>query len=243
VNARLVEIMESIQGEGLLVGSRQVFLRFAGCNLRCVYCDTRDSFEPQPFCLVRPVTGRTDLSNQVDNPLSVEQVLALIKPFSSQWISLTGGEPLLWAGFISVMGRSLKKLGHKLLLETNGTLYEQLSECLPYMDLISMDYKLASATGTDCSFLHTQFLIEAGHHPIYVKIVIDENSHEEEIKQAVQIIAGVNREITLVLQPVSSLGKSIAPGFDRLLALQKICSRDIPDVRIIPQMHKHIGLI
>jgi len=235
--------MESIQGEGLMMGSRQVFLRFAGCNLRCDYCDTPNSFEPPPYCLVRPVTGKTDLSDQVDNPLTVDQILDLIKPFSSQWISLTGGEPLLWADFIGAMGRALKQLGHKVLLETNGTLYEQLNECLPYIDLISMDYKLASAAGTDCSLRHTQFLIAAGHHPIYVKIVIDANSDEEEIKQAVEIIAGINRKIPLILQPVSPWGNSAAPGFDKMLALQKLCSREIADVRIIPQIHKYLGLI
>ena len=43
LEAPIVEIFSSIQGEGLLVGRRQIFVRFAGCNLDCNYCDTEDS--------------------------------------------------------------------------------------------------------------------------------------------------------------------------------------------------------
>jgi organic radical activating enzyme len=235
--------MESIQGEGLLVGSRQVFLRFTGCNLRCAYCDTPASFEPLPYCQVAKVTGRGDLWEQVSNPFSVEQIIEKLKNYSSQWISLTGGEPLLWTDFIKEMGAQLKPQGYKLLLETNGTLYKQLRECLPFIDMISMDFKLPSATGFNCKEMHAQFLTVAGNTPIYIKIVIDTNVEGKEIEAALEIITAVNPNITLILQPVTPIKNVVAPRIEKLLDLQKICQEKILDVRIIPQIHKMMGLI
>ncbi|MDX9694125.1 MAG: 7-carboxy-7-deazaguanine synthase QueE, partial [Methanothermobacter sp.] len=47
MRAPIMEVFSSIQGEGLLVGCRQIFIRFAGCNLNCKYCDTPESRNPQ----------------------------------------------------------------------------------------------------------------------------------------------------------------------------------------------------
>ena len=43
MKAPIIEVFSSIQGEGLLIGRRQIFVRFAGCNLNCNYCDTPES--------------------------------------------------------------------------------------------------------------------------------------------------------------------------------------------------------
>lgn len=242
MNAKLAEIMESIQGEGLMVGSRNVFVRFAGCNLRCSYCDTPSSFEANPYCMISK-SAQSDLWEKVSNPLSVSQVVEIIKSYSSKWISLTGGEPLLWAEFISEMGNVLKAQGYQLLLETNGTLYDQLEICLPYVDLISMDFKMPSATGEDNWTEHTEFLKRAGSKPVYIKIVIDKLVNPKEVKDAIGIIASVNRNIPLILQPATPVGAIVSPDISTLLDLQKICLEEIRDVRIIPQLHKLMGLM
>ncbi len=243
MKANLTDIMESIQGEGLLIGSRQVFLRFTGCNLRCSYCDTPASFEAQPFCLISKYTGRGEVWDEIPNPFSVDQLITLIKQYSSQWISLTGGEPLLWSNFIQELSGKLKMQGYKFLLETNGTMYEQLDICLPYIDLISMDFKLPSATGLDCSELHRRFLLRAQNTMLYIKIVIDAQTKKEEVQEAVNIIAAVDPGITVVLQPVTPVAGIFAPDNAVLLDLQKICQEKILDVRIIPQIHKYMGFI
>jgi len=243
LKARLAEIMESVQGEGLLVGSRQIFLRFSGCNLRCSYCDTANSIEALPYCRVSHITGRGDLYQNVPNPLSIDQIVKLVSNYSSRWISLTGGEPLIWADFIIELGKRLRPQSYKFLLETNGILYEQLSLCLPFVNMISMDFKLPSATGEDNWSKHHQFLVRAGNKPIHIKIVVDTEVKEVEIKEAVKIIAAVNPNIPLILQPVTPIGGIAPPDMELILNLQKMCLKDIQDVRIIPQLHKYIGLI
>jgi organic radical activating enzyme len=239
----LTEIMESIQGEGLLVGTRQVFLRFTGCNLRCIYCDTPASFKPLPYCKVAKLVGKDGGWEQVPNPFSLEQILEQLNKYDSKWVSLTGGEPLLWAEFIKPLGAALKSKGYKLLLETNGTLHEKLEECLPFIDMISMDFKLSSATGINCAKEHARFLLVSDNKPIYIKIVIDSKANTSEIEEAVEIISAYNPNIPVILQPVTPIGDILAPGLEKLLDIQKLCLIKLADVRIIPQMHKIMGLL
>lgn len=242
LKASLAEIMESIQGEGILVGSRQIFVRFSGCNLRCAYCDTPASLEVSPSCVICPHTGHFDCLEYLPNPLSVDQVVTAVTHYSSRWISLTGGEPLLWADFILEMGLRLRPPGYKFMLETNGTLCEQLEICLPSLDLISMDFKLPSSTGVDNMVQHERFLARAGNTPIYVKMVIDAGVQIAEVKAAVKIITAFNHNIPLILQPVTPVGKVSAPNLDALLEMQRMCLESLADVRIIPQMHRYMGL-
>ena len=82
--AKIYEVFNSIQGEGLYVGERQIFIRFAGCNLSCQYCDT-----PQKE------SGCVELEQLIG------QVKELNKPKGAvDAICLTGGEPLLQVDFI-----------------------------------------------------------------------------------------------------------------------------------------------
>jgi len=243
LRANLSEIMESIQGEGLLVGSRNIFLRFSGCNLRCSYCDTPSSLESSDSCRFNPVCGGYGEWQEITNPLSVNEVVELISGFKSRWISLTGGEPLLWADFIASLGKHLKPHGYRFLLETNGTLYKELTRCLEYIDLISMDYKLPSATGVDCSASHHEFLRRAENKALYAKIIVDSNTEPGEIGQAMQKIAQNNRNITVFLQPANPVGLIGAPPIKTLIDLQRDCLGIFDDVRILPQLHRQMQII
>lgn len=243
MRANLNEIMESIQGEGLLVGSRNIFLRFSGCNLRCSYCDTPSSLDKPDLCQFNPVCGGYGDWQQISNPLSVNEVAQLISGFRSRWISLTGGEPLLWTDFIAGLGAHLKPLGYRFLLETNGTLYEELTSCIEYIDLISMDYKLLSATGEDCSRAHREFLNQAQDRELYVKIVVDSRTEIREIRQALEIIAQRGRNTTLFLQPASPVGEIGPPPIKELLDVQHYCLGMLEDVRILPQLHRQLQII
>ncbi|MCK5912864.1 MAG: 7-carboxy-7-deazaguanine synthase QueE, partial [Desulfuromusa sp.] len=119
--ADLIEIFSSIQGEGVLVGCRQIFLRFPDCNLNCHYCDT--NFLRSDTCQVEisPGSGQQDSR---DNPLDFDSVKKLVVAWNSELlgahhsISITGGEPLLHSQLLSSWLPELKKI-LPIYLETN----------------------------------------------------------------------------------------------------------------------------
>lgn len=234
--------MESIQGEGLYIGTRHIFIRFAGCNLRCKYCDTPASVSIPEQCNISINTGKNNQVKQIQNPLSVDQILEIVNKYSSKWVSLTGGEPLLSADFIYNLGPILRENNYKILLETNGTLSKELELCLPSIDVISMDIKLPSFTNKNYFEEHEAFLKKVKQKDIYIKIVISEENSMEEVDHAVRLISNQSINIPLILQPVTTNNIIKNKDIDFLLMLQKKYLQQLKDVRIIPQLHSLINL-
>jgi 7-carboxy-7-deazaguanine synthase len=240
----VLEMFSSIQGEGMLVGCRQVFVRLGGCNLACQYCDTPESRQRQSICRIETSPGSRTFRS-VENPLSVQEVvsnitaLCSIRPHS---ISFTGGEPLLQTEFLWELLREAQQLPVRKYLETNGTMSEQLSRIIHLLDIIGMDIKLPSAAGIACWSAHSTFLRVARRKDVFVKVVVSEGTTEEECRTAVQLVAEVDRTIPFILQPVTPTGIGIkAPGPSKMLALQALAIQYLDDVRVIPQTHKFIG--
>ncbi len=101
---RIAEIFPSLQGEGLRQGEPTIFVRFAGCTLRCDFCDTKYAWKG----------GREMSPGEV-----TEAVKGLRERFPAGWVSLTGGEPFLQN--LRPLVRLLRKAGLKIQVETNGT--------------------------------------------------------------------------------------------------------------------------
>lgn len=113
----------SIQGEGILVGTPSSFVRVAGCNLRCVWCDS-------------PGTSWTPRGQQT----SVDEVFEFCAR-GPRHVVLTGGEPLLFPA-LGVLSQRLRLAGHHVTVETAGTVWLDELDC----DLISVSPKLAHST-------------------------------------------------------------------------------------------------
>ncbi len=243
-NASLIEVFSSMQGEGVLIGARQVFVRFADCNLDCNYCDT--PFKPGPTCQVEEVPGSGQFES-LANPVELGQITALI----SKWqcvtnnvhhsVALTGGEPLLHADTLkSWLPEVMTCL--PIFLETNGTLPSQLEKVLPFVDMISMDIKGASTTGVATPWReHAEFMAMAAERLCQVKLVIDQSTPLQEILQSARICCENTPETPFILQPrTTPTGPAI--GGPDLLALQVAAAKEHPDVRIIPQIHPFLGV-
>lgn len=95
---RVNDIFYSLQGEGRNTGRAAIFIRFAGCNLKCPFCDT-------------------DFSQYEE--MSDEDILNRIKSYPSHFVVLTGGEPSLQVDRLLV--DLLHSHGYELAMETNGT--------------------------------------------------------------------------------------------------------------------------
>ena len=243
--ANLTEIFSSLQGEGILVGCRQIFLRFAECNLNCRYCDT--DFSKTEFCRVEPLSGAgpTEL---IANPVGQDSLLKLVNrwcreaPGAHHSISLTGGEPLLQQQTLAEWLPQLRKL-LPIYLETNGTLPELLAPLLAHLDWISMDIKLHSQTGLTTDWdVHRRFLQLANKRNCYVKVVVGVTTPDSELQMAAELITEVSKSIPLILQPVTVDHKvSVSP--QRLMAMQQRVAVIHENVRIIPQTHVFMDLI
>ena len=228
MKAHINEIFSSIQGEGKLIGRRQIFVRFSGCNLQCNYCDTSQSQDPK----LGSFFSEEQLFNSVNK---------LITPdFHS--ISLTGGEPLLHADFIRSF---LEKYDFDCLLETNGSLPGEMEKIAELIKYASLDIKLpehCSTSNWDNLFtneLKSLNLLIDNKTNIYCKIVILPSTKVNTIKLiASKILDEISDDsrLSIVIQPAYPLNYWIENN-KKLFEFSEVVGNYL-DVLTIPQVHK-----
>lgn len=243
-DASLVEIFSSIQGEGPLVGFRQVFIRLSSCNLDCRYCDT--DFQPASQCKVELEPG-SGLLELWDNPIGLDRLVSLLEGFKQRFpglhhsISLTGGEPLSSVDLLRRWLPTLKGL-LPIHLETNGTLPLALEQVIDHIDLISMDFKLESVCGVTTPWeAHKLFLQTAGDKLLCAKLIVSDATTFDEVTSAARIMLEHSATADMILQPVTASDQTIQA--QHLFRLQEAVANHYPAVRIIPQTHRWLNLL
>ena len=222
---RIREIFTSIQGEGLYVGLKQLFIRFSRCNLNCQYCDTdfRNSEDSKEY-----------------SPEELDEEINVMDIDSCHSVVLTGGEPLLESAFLKEF---LPKISsYRVYLETNGILYYNLEEVIDYIDIISMDYKLESATGHASKHdIHKRFLNIAKQHNknVFIKVVFDSKITDAEISKVCELAS--NNKAFICLQPMMKNGQMVEDINTSIEIMDKFLNI-YKNVRLIPQVHTLIGL-
>ncbi|RKY40472.1 MAG: hypothetical protein DRP85_08510 [Candidatus Makaraimicrobium thalassicum] len=229
MQAKIAEIFLSYQGEGLFTGSRQLFIRFYGCDLGCVYCDT----------VLKSYRS-----------FSRHALLGKILDFGNGYneLTLTGGEPLLHADFLKEFLPLFRKhKGHGIYLETNGTLPDELEKVLDLVDIIAMDFKLPSSTGSlkEVWTEHERFIRTAACcKELIVKAVITDSTTIDDIKQMSRIIAGVEKEFAVILQPVTPVNALVKEPDEEMISYFKgyVAKETGKETRILGQAHHHLGI-
>jgi 7-carboxy-7-deazaguanine synthase len=131
---KVTEIFKSLQGEGRNQGRTCIFIRLAGCNLNCHWCDT-------------------EYSRSGGKEMGPDEILGLVEPVSPPYLCITGGEPLMQAAELEPLLASLHKRGAVIDIETNGTY--AFTRVQPYAS-ICMDVKCpSSGEHSDLSLLDT----------------------------------------------------------------------------------------
>jgi organic radical activating enzyme len=253
----LVEIFSSLQGEGPYVGASTLFVRFGACDLRCRWCDSPHTWRPAARCRIETRRGTARFA-ELPNPVSLADALkaaeALELP-AHRFVSLTGGEPLLQPEAAAELARALRTRGPRIYLETHGLACEALEQVVDAVDVVSMDWKLASdvwratddprAAPPDYHAAHAAFLRRARQSAeVFVKVVVTPASTDAELEAMARGVAQVDARVPLIVQPVTPHGGvTQRPSAQRLLEIAARLERTLADVRVIPHTHPLYGAL
>lgn len=247
----LSEIFSAIQGEGPLVGVRQIFVRFSACDLRCSWCDTPDSLvRSKTYQIEKKAGERSYISGK--NPISIPAFISHISklnPRIHHSISFTGGEPLLQDGALNEIIDMVKsKFSLETYLETGGHRPDKLKNVINNFDYISMDFKLPSSSSTLPMWdKHKEFLSIALQSKklkkIWVKLVLTENTKYSELVKSISLVKSLKsqKNIEIFLQPVTRIKNIVPPDEKDLLLIHSKLLKLYPYIRVLPQVHKLIG--
>ncbi len=246
----VLEVYSTFQGEGLRVGERQVFVRLARCDLRCAFCDTPESYPtPDNARVQRQPFGAKD--EALPNPVALDVLLAAVErlddpPGLHAAVSITGGEPLLHPHAVHALAVGARRLGLRVHVETGGHRPGAVAHVLEVVDEFSPDLKLASATGAPTPWdahRETYHLLEGRRKALCVKAVVGAATPEAEVEAAAAFAVEHLPSAPLVLQPATPYGDGpAAPSASTLFRLHRAAGRAHPDVRVIPQVHRFLGL-
>ncbi|MGC8565846.1 MAG: 7-carboxy-7-deazaguanine synthase QueE [Thermoplasmata archaeon] len=198
------EIFFSLQGEGLYIGVPMAFVRFTGCNLRCKWCDTKYAWEE-------------------GSEMSMDNIISDVKKYPTNWVCLTGGEPLLQKDIYKLIDKFLS-MDYKVLVETNGSMSIENIPCEENV-IIDMDIKTPSS---GMSQFNDYSNIEMLGSKDYVKFVIQDDVDYNFMKD---ILKNYEFKCEAIAQPEGNKNlKYIA---------EKVISDGLK-LRVLPQLHKII---
>ena len=240
------EIFVSFQGEGPHAGRRHLFVRLGGCPLRCRYCDTPESLVPTDECRILGPDG----VRRIPNPLSptdldaeTRSLAALAPPLHA--VAVTGGEPLLQADFL-VAWLEAREAEPPVLLETAGILPARLRRVLPWVQWVSLDFKCPSNTGEAPRWEEHEACVRetlAAGRALYVKMPVDDETCPDEVARGARLLASLAPGVPLLLTPLTEpTGARLTASRATLDRLHAVASRLHADVRILPQLHKVLGI-
>jgi 7-carboxy-7-deazaguanine synthase len=234
---QLSEIFTSIEGEGPFFGTKTIFVRMAGCHLSCHWCDTTYAL---------PMGG--GLSYSVDEVKDL--IIKQLQP-STYKVNFTGGEPLLQYEAVATLAKFMKKTkGLRTYIESSCFDSLRFAKVLPYIDICKIEFKMSDSKVIDHTrydnLLHNEFrclkLAASEHKSTFVKVVVTNITNIIEFKK---LVRGVFESVKpsdimgFVIQPSYGIAE---PTIEKLLNFYDCVYPVYEEVRIVPQLHKLIGV-
>ena len=216
----LIEIYKSVQGESSFAGRPCIFVRLAGCNLRCSWCDSEYTFK-----------GGYKLSD--DEIVSEIEKLAPVK-----LIEFTGGEPLLQERELVPLMERLLASGYELMIETSG---ERSLDRVPAAVHKIVDVKCpGSGEGGSFRMSNLEYLTKGDE----VKFVITDRGDYEFARDFIRQQALESRAGSVLLSPAFNKTPSIVRSTDNCMLdprdMVEWMLADGLDARLSLQIHKYI---
>jgi len=226
---KISEIFASIQGEGKLIGRAQVFVRLYGSNMGCAWCDTRYAKEGGNY-----------------REMDIGEIFSEIKKHNLKSVCITGGEPMVQKEDLKKLINILKENNYEILLETNGSIYDE--GIFKNADCVCVDMK--SPTSKEKS--DESMIFKLGSKDI-IKIIIADERDYEFAKHIISLVSEANlkfktgdrskKGIEVFLQPEQSTIHALNPdGWINDVVKSNFAGNLGVDVRVVPQVHKILGL-
>ena len=233
---RLSEIFTSIEGEGILFGTKTLFVRLSGCPLRCHWCDT-------PYAL--PLE-----SGELTTTDDAKQLIAKQLQKNTYKVSFTGGEPLAQHEAVRELASFVKGLGVKTYLESACYDSARFAKVLPEIDICKIEFKLRDSKAMEEKNYPTLIKNEleclklsiAEGKTTYIKVVVTNSSSLKEFQDLVLKIFAVVQGSDIagfIIQPSHKIDE---PSLETLFGFYDAVFPLYSNVRIVPQMHKAIGV-
>lgn len=234
--ARVSEIFTSIEGEGIFVGKKTLFIRFSGCHLKCRWCDTKYAL---------PLDSGTEYQMDEIEDLIIRE----LQPFTYK-VNFTGGEPLLQTDAVIKLADFIKKQTNlKTYIESSCFDSELFSKVLPYIDICKIEFKTDDSKVVENEVYDNLLFNEIkclelaveSNKTTYIKIVVTNSTNLESFKNLVYNISKKIKPsdiLGFIIQPSHGVDQ---PTVNKLLDTYDIVQPMFPEVRIIPQLHKEIG--
>ena len=233
---KLSEIFTSIEGEGVLFGTKTMFVRMAGCPLKCHWCDTTYAI---------PMDSGNDYS--IDE---VEDLISDNLQPNTYKVNFTGGEPLVQHEAVIKLAQFVKQKGLRTYLESACYDSARFSMVLPHIDICKIEFKLKDSKVVDEKYygnllrneLECLSLAVSSNKMCYIKVVITNSSNLKEFKELLNEVFrfAKPRDIAgFIIQPSFNVDE---PTLDVLFGFYDAVYPRYDQVRILPQLHKSIGV-
>ena len=249
----MAEVFNSWQGEGGSVegsafGRRQIFVRFAGCDLNCAWCDSREYIDASRVSKwryeVEPFTGKFEYK---PNPAELDEVINAILRLDTgdiHSISYTGGEPTLQVKPLKTLMEKMKELGFDNFLETHGGLPELTKEVATLVDYASVDIKDETARATEdwkalvLREVESIRILKTAGAKVYAKRVVTKGTKPENVRWYAELLRGL---APLVIQPKEPIDISQKELMEFYREAAKVMGRK--NVGLSFQVHKYLNVL
>ena len=235
MKVRLFEIFTSVEGEGILYGTKTLFVRLAGCPFTCFYCDTKESL---------PLDSGEEYS--------IDEAIELIDSNlqnQTYKVNFTGGDPLIQHQAVAQLAKHIQTKKIPTYLESSCFDIDRFNHVLPFIDIVKIEFKTKDSDFVDTKHYekligHTMKCLESSvksSKTTYVKIVVSSKTQLPEFKKLVNDIFNIISKENIdgfVIQPTYGISE---PSLDLLLNLYDIVFPYYIDVKVVPQLHKFIG--
>ncbi|MDY6958198.1 MAG: radical SAM protein, partial [Halobacteriota archaeon] len=223
----------------------------------CCYCDTPLSKKASPLCRVEQQPGSSEFE-LVENPIEVDDIISHIRHLmtsDTKTVSYTGGEPLIQEDFLYSVADRCRRNRWKNFLETSGFSVEKFLKVVKLIDYAAIDVKLPDHQAVipdEYGKLYANEIscIEAScesRAETIVKVVIlpgtDSDCFTEVCKDLGTIEESSSSTLHFVIQPVTLVGAMTRSFAGEVFELSERAGLHLEDVRVIPQVHKVLGVL